>query len=199
MTPQEINFFNNIAPQWDSMEVRSLPDRINHILDLMEIHPGMDIADLGTGTGVLIPYLLERVGLDGSITAIDGSEGMLNIARDKYAELSDNISFLLSDFEESMPSKKFDKIILYCVYPHLQSPIATLKTLVDHHLNPDGSIYIAFPNDESFVNHIHGEKKSTADLLPTAPALSLFLFDNGFKAKVLEYSEDAYVIEIKRQ
>ncbi len=197
MTPEEINFFNNIAPTWDDMEVRSLPVRINHILDLMDIRPGVDIADLGTGTGVLIPYLLERVGSEGSVTAIDGSQGMLDIAKTKYAEPSVNLTFLLADFEERMPAEQYDKIILYCVYPHLQYPIDTLKTLRDYHLNTGGRIYIAFPNDESFVNHIHGEKKSTADLLPSAPALALHFFENDIKARVLEYSEDAYVVEIR--
>ncbi|MDE5773445.1 MAG: class I SAM-dependent methyltransferase [Muribaculaceae bacterium] len=196
MTRQEIDFFNKIAPEWDSMEVRSLPVRINHILDLMQIEPGMNVADLGTGTGVLIPYLLQRVGSHGRVTAVDGAPGMLEIARAKYGKSGDNLTFLLADFEENMPVDRYDRIILYCVYPHLRYPVETLRNLIDHHLRPGGYVYIAFPNDETFVNHIHGEKKSTADMLPSAPALALRLFDNGFNVRVVEYSEDAYIIRL---
>lgn len=196
MTQQEINFFNRIAPEWDSMEVRSLPTRINHILDLMQILPGMSIADLGTGTGVLLPYLSQRVGAHGRVTAVDGAPGMLAIARAKYEECGDNLTFLLTDFEENMPAGTYDCIILYCVYPHLQRPFDTLRNLIDRHLRPGGYLYIAFPNDETFVNHVHGDRKSTADMLPSAPALALQLFDNGFNVRVVEYSEDAYVIRL---
>ncbi|MDE5552029.1 MAG: class I SAM-dependent methyltransferase [Muribaculaceae bacterium] len=196
MTQEEIEFFNRIAPDWDGMECRSLPHRINHILDMMDIREGMKVADLGTGTGVLLPYLSGRVGPDGIITAIDGASGMLDIARKKYEKPGGNIRFLLNDFEEKMPSERFDIIILYCVYPHLQHKVQTLRTLKSDNLNKGGAVFIAFPNDESFVNHIHEDKKSTADLLPSAPALALELFDAGFSAKVLEYSEDAYLLRI---
>lgn len=196
MTEEEIEFFNNIAPSWDDMEIRSLPPRINHILDMMNIREGMSVADLGTGTGVLLPYLSRRVGADGSVTAIDGAPGMLEVARHKYGKTLDNLRLVLTDFEEKMPDGRYDIIILYCVYPHLQHKIETLHSLKSGHLNQGGAIYIAFPNDESFVNHVHEDKKSTADMLPSAPVLALQLFDAGFSVKVMEYSEDAYVLRI---
>lgn len=197
MRTEDLRFFNDIAPAWDGMEIRSVPARINHILDKIDICPGMSVADLGTGTGVLLPYLLERVGAEGRVVAVDASEGMLDIARGKSGDSHHNLRLELMDFEESELPGKYDRIILYCVYPHLQRPIETLRRLRDCSLRPGGTITLAFPNDESFVNHIHAEKESDAHNLPSAPALALRLFDEGFCAKVLEYSEDAYIISIR--
>ena len=50
MTSEELNFFDRIAPKWDSMEVKSTPEKVNEILNIAGIRAGMDILDLGTGT-----------------------------------------------------------------------------------------------------------------------------------------------------
>lgn len=198
MTQQEINFFNNIAPRWDSMEIRSVPERINHILDMIEIMEGMRVADLGTGTGVLTPYLSSRVGKGGSVLAVDGSEGMLALARRKFEKSLENVEFLLSDFEEEPLEGHFDRILLYCVYPHLQRPVETLSRFRDDNLTDDGRIVIAFPNGEQFVNSIHHHNGSEADILSSAPALALELFEEGFQSRVVEYSPDAYIVTIRK-
>lgn len=197
MKKEDLDFFNKIAPQWDSMEIRSTPERIRHILRSTGLKPNMYVADLGTGTGVLLPYLAEFIGNDRFITAIDASKTMLEIAIEKYHEDYPGISFVNRDFEEATIKGKFDRIFLYCVYPHLQYPIQTLRRILENNLHPDGEIIIAFPNDEKFVNSIHHDKGCDADLLPTAPELALRLFEAGFKAKVIEYTQEAYIITIK--
>lgn len=196
MRQEDISFFNTIAPQWDAMECRSVPSRIRHILSVAGIEDGMRVADLGTGTGVLIPYICERIGESGRLTAVDGVEAMLDIAREKYEDEYPDVEFRLCDFEESGLGERFDLIFLYCVYPHLQRPVETLRRLQRESLLPGGRIIIAFPNDEQFVNQVHSDKGSEADCLPSAPALALRLFDHGFRAKVLETTPDTYILQI---
>jgi len=98
MTKEEISFFDTIAPSWDGMERLSTPGKVNEILDIIGVEKGMDVLDLGTGTGVLLPFLSERIGSEGHILAVDISEGMLSQAYRKFGG-RDNIEFLLSDFE----------------------------------------------------------------------------------------------------
>ena len=195
MTDSEIEFFDMLAPEWDNNEVRSTPQRINHILDLISIDRGMDILDLGTGTGVLMPYLSQRVGVDGKILGVDLSDGMLEIAKRKYGSLN-NVEFLKIDFEEQIIPGNYDIALLYSVYPHLHYPKDTIDWLFKMNIKPGGKIIIAFPSDEKFINEIHHSRGADSDCLPEASELSKTISGWGYEAKVVEDSEDAYVISV---
>lgn len=197
MDQSEIDFFDNLAPTWDENEVRSTPERIRSILSKLPLEEGMRILDLGTGTGVLVPYLSETVGPEGHITAIDLSEGMLTLAREKYGRLK-NVGFLRIDFEEELIPGIYDMAILYSVYPHLHSPKDTLEWLIKINLKPEGAIVIAFPSDEKFINNIHHDRKSESDHLPPARILSDRIRKWGFNTQVVAEDSDEYIIVIKK-
>lgn len=197
MTQSEIDFFDRLAPEWDANEVKSTPSRIKSILNKINIEKGMTVADMGTGTGVLLPYLSEMVGSEGHITAIDLSEGMLNIAKRKYGKIK-NIDFLRLDFEEEEIPGLYDVVMMYCVYPHLHAPAATLEWLFKMNIKPDGFIVIAFPSDEKFINNIHHERKSESDHLPSAPALAEMINGWGWQAYVISYTPDEYIIKVRK-
>lgn len=186
-------FFDLIAPTWDSMEVNSTPDKIRAILDLLPVGPGMDILDLGTGTGVLVPYLNERVGIEGTVTGVDFSDGMLSRAVEKYGDFP-NVTFVRWDFESAPVQGMYDVVMLYSVYPHLHSPEKTLKALLAHNVKPGGCIVVAFPTDEKFINGIHRHRGSESDMLPPADVLAERFRSWGLHARVLAQSEEAYVV-----
>lgn len=196
MNQAEIDFFDSIAPTWDENEIRSTPERVRSILSKINIRKGMDILDLGTGTGVLVPYLSEMTGENGHITAIDLSEGMLNLARKKYGSLR-NVEFLNLDFEEEQIPGKYDIALLYCVYPHLHAPAETLEWLFKMNMKKDGRIVIAFPSDEKFINDIHHERKAEHDHLPPANTLAEMINHWGLKADVIAATSDEYIITIR--
>lgn len=195
MTNEEVQFFDNIAPQWDGMEVRSTPDRVRWLLSIMPIYEGDRVLDLGTGTGVLVPYLHEIVGAGGSVTAVDFSEGMLAIARKKFAALP-GVEFRRSDFEAEPLEGVYDVVMMYCVFPHLHQPFDTIRRLLRDNVADDGCVVIAFPSDESFINHIHGERDVESDTLPAAPVLADRLAAAGFNARCLVATPDAYIVAI---
>lgn len=189
-------FFDKIAPTWDENEVLSTSEKVNGILDLMDIKMGQRILDLGTGTGVLLPFLTERIGKKGQITAVDFSSGMLDIAKRKFQNLSPAPLFLNLDFENETIPGEYDRIILYCVYPHLHEPIETLKWLKNVNLKPGGKIFIAFPCGPDFINNIHKEKKSESHKLPSASSLKTIICESGLKAEVKGDDDNTFLIEI---
>lgn len=195
MTTEEILFFDRLSETWDDNEVLSTPDKILEILSELDIRKGMEILDLGTGTGVLVPYLSSMVGDNGKVTALDISEGMLGQARKKYGNVA-NVTFILQDFEKEDVSGKYDLVLLYCVFPHLHFPEQTLKRLALTNLKEKGRIIIAFPTDENFINNIHKERKAESELLPSAPRLSSQLRRGGFESSVIRYDEKHYLVEI---
>lgn len=196
MTQSEIDFFDNLAPTWDANEIRSTPERVRTILGKLPISKGMTVLDLGTGTGVLVPYLSEIVGPAGHVTAIDLSEGMLSIAKQKYGELK-NVEFLKIDFEEEQIPGLYDVVMLYSVYPHLHAPADTMEWLFKMNVKPGGVIIIAFPSDEKFINNIHHERQSESDHLPSAHILADMINSWGFCASVVSATEDEYIIEVR--
>lgn len=121
---------------------------------------------------------------------------MLSRARAKYSSLTPPPRFLRSDFEEIPVEGRYDRIMLYCVYPHLRNPYATLRRLAADNLKPGGAIHIAFPCDESFINSIHKDKESDADRLPSASELTLRLTVAGLPASAVEESPHAYIVRI---
>lgn len=195
MTTEEILFFDRLSDIWDDNEVLSTPDKISEILSQLDIRKGMEILDLGTGTGVLVPYLSSMVGDTGKVTALDISEGMLNRAKKKNMHLA-NAVFILKDFEKEELTGKYDLILLYCVFPHMHNPEQTLRRLVLNNLKEKGRIIIAFPSDENFINNIHKERKAESDMLPSAPRLSFILQEWGFESSVIRYDEGHYMVEI---
>ena len=193
----ERDFFDRLAPQWDANETNSTPERVEEILALMDIRPSMSVLDLGTGTGVLLPAIAKLVGPEGKICAVDYSEGMLNLARKKFSNLLPRPHFLNLDFETETIPGEYDRIILYCVYPHLNSPVETLKWLRKVNLRPEGEIFIAFPTDEKFINNIHRERHSESDILPDAETLAAFLSNAGLDAVSISPEAKTYIIRIK--
>ncbi len=197
MKQQEISFFDSIAPEWDEHEVLSLPPRVNRILDLINIGKGMDVLDLGTGTGVLIPYLLERTGSEGKVLGVDISEGMLSIAHRKCDRLADYPLLLKRDFESEDIPGKYDVILLYSVYPHIDNPAKTLRRIIVNNLREGGSLFIAFPTNENFINNVHGKVKARSSCLPPADVLAERLCLQGFDSRLVEATDESYIVEIK--
>lgn len=197
MNQAEIDFFDSLAPQWDANEVKSTPERISSILSKLHLTSGMSVLDLGTGTGVLVPYLSDLVGPDGHITAIDLSEGMLSRAIEKYGNL-ENVEFLKLDFEEEQIPGEYDMVMLYCVYPHLHTPDQTMEWLFKMNIKPGGRIIIAFPSDEKFINAIHHERASDSDHLLPAPELAAIIDGWSFRAEVLASTSEEYIVSVSR-
>jgi len=103
--------------------------------------PNSNILDLGCGDGIVIYELLK---IDNSIeaTLIDGSEDMLNKAKDRMKEFG-NLHFIRASFQEiinkNITLQRYDFIVSSLAIHHLtmEEKTALFKTIYSH-LNVDG-------------------------------------------------------------
>lgn len=160
----QVEFLNSIAEKWDST-INVDEKRINKLLSQISIKNGDSVLDVGTGTGVLIPFYKE-INKDGEITGVDMSEGMINVAKRKFGELY-NVKFEILDVENDSIEKKFDKIVLYSMFPHLNNRVEAVKKLVNNNLKENGKLLIAHSDSREFLNNLHSnaDERVSEDIL----------------------------------
>ena len=187
------DFFNSMADTWD-VRCRHDHDRINEILDLLPLRKGDAVLDVGAGTGVLIPFLLERIGDRGTITAIDMAEKMIRIAERKFKHK--NVLFVADDVlgaELQLP--RFDVILCYSVFPHFDDKKAAVEKL-SRRLNPGGILAICHSEGRDDINSLH-KKISPAvahDHLPPAEEIAEHLAAAGCEIVTLLDTERLFVV-----
>lgn len=162
------------------MELEDIRARLDRVVRESGIAPGMDILDVGTGTGAIIPSLLQAMGGTGSIRAIDISPGMLRVARSKG--FPDCVKFELADIEcFECPDASYDSVVCNAVFPHFTNkPLALAR--IRRMLRPGGLVVISHPTGRAAVNKVHSECDSvvTEDRVPTPEAMAQVLSKAGF-------------------
>jgi len=190
----QVDFFNSIAEKWDST-IKVDEKRINKLLSQISITNGDSILDVGTGTGVLIPFY-NAINKDGKVTGVDISQGMLNIAKRKFTQLN-NVKFKILDVENEFIEEKFDKIVLYSMFPHLNNKVETIKKLVNNNLKENGKLLIAHSDSREFLNNLHintDERVSEDVLIDVNTQKEIFESANLKVTKAYEDDEIYYLV-----
>ncbi|HHX73535.1 MAG TPA: class I SAM-dependent methyltransferase [Firmicutes bacterium] len=147
------DYFNAMAEQWDSMVAHDA-EKITAILALVKIPAGSRILDVGTGTGVMIPYLCGCAGPESEITAVDEAEKMIAVAKKKYS-CCPNVRFIAGDvLKIPLPAAYFDCIMCYSMFPHFKDKQAAVKKLSTY-LKKGGSFVIAHSQSREAINNLH--------------------------------------------
>lgn len=159
MEKQEIiNFFNQCAARWDENMIRN-DSVINTILDNAAVTEDKDILDVACGTGVLFPDYLERK--VGSVTGIDISRNMVEIAKSKFNQ--ENIKIICGDVENMESSKLFDCIVVYNAFPHFPNPDALIKKL-SAMVKSGGTVTVAHGMSRKMIDRHHAGPASKISL-----------------------------------
>ncbi|MEN6372400.1 MAG: methyltransferase domain-containing protein [Armatimonadota bacterium] len=176
----QAEYFDSYADRWDSMELDDIRIRLDSVVRMAGVKPGMDILDVGTGTGVIIPCLLKAMNGIGSIKAIDISQGMLRVAHSKG--FPGCVEFQLADIEKfSCPDHSYDRVMCNAVFPHFSNKIKVLYRILQM-LKPGGMVIISHPTGREAVNKVHSEAGAvvTEDRVPDAGTMQSLLENAGY-------------------
>ena len=185
-------FFNSLAYKWDDM-CHHDDKKIRDILELADIKKDSKILDIGTGTGILISYLLEKS--PSKLVGVDMAENMIEVAKEKYK--GKNVEFVVSDIME-FNDHGYDYIVIYSAYPHFKDKEKLFEHL-SKLLNKDGKVIIAHSQSRDEINHVHSTSDAVKEdvLLPVdenCKIINKYLESN----KTVDNEEIYYIEAIKR-
>jgi ubiquinone/menaquinone biosynthesis C-methylase UbiE len=177
-----IAYFNEAASTWDEKYgTPELASFLDELVPKFGLEPGENVLDAGTGTGVLIPYLVEAVGPSGSIMAIDYAEQMVDICKSKYSNL-ENVKIDLQDVEKlTLPPDTFDAATCFGLFPHIENKEKAL-TQINRVLKNGGKLIIAhaLSSAEIKAHHKNTSLAVSQDMLPEEEDMMRLLNHAGF-------------------
>ena len=186
---KDIEFFNSCADNWDNIR-QTNPAILEKLMNLANIPADAMVLDVGSGTGVLIPYLHAKVGACGKITAVDFSENMLAKAQEKFSNLN-NLNFLVGDILEMyLPQNFYDVVICLNFFPHLHTRKEEFLRKMNCTLKNGGSLIVMHDISRETVNNIHRESEVVAEhRLPEAKVVGEMFQACGYQ-NIHAYEDD---------
>jgi len=133
-------FFDEQAESWDALRAQLL-DQAAGLWALVPLIPrGLRVADIGTGTGGMLPLLSEFAD---SVVAVDISREMLRRARLRAKSIGlDNVEFVKADLHDlPLDDASVDAAFATLVLHHAPDPGAAIRE-VARILRPGGSLVV---------------------------------------------------------
>jgi len=192
-------YFNSIASKWDSWEdMESLKVQFDNGLKQFGLCPDEHVLDVGCGTGNLTAAILRHLSQAGRITAIDISNGMIEIAQTKLKDL--RVRWICDSVEHMDTFESvFDRVICYSVWPHLidSGMVARLFRVM---LKDNGKLHVWHLKSREAINKIHAEASEVISnhLLAPASQTAALLEKSGFIIEETLDDDSGYLVSARK-
>jgi ubiquinone/menaquinone biosynthesis C-methylase UbiE len=175
-------FFDEKAQGWDGRFHQDDKEQLRQLVERFDLKPGNLVLDVGTGNGVLLPYLLEKVGPNGRVVALDFSWNM--VAEAARIRMNGDVS-LLNASAEAIPLKDnaFDCVACLATFPHVCRKMEALKEMGRVLKEGAGKVYIAhlMGKKELAEHHRSAGEAVIHDILPSDSEMRGMMQEAGFR------------------
>jgi len=175
------SYFDKLAPDWDKIYHQDSLLLVEDLIKRFKIKKGSMVLDVGSGTGVLLPYLLKNVGEKGEVFALDFSLAMLKKAKSKKG--NKKVNFINADVEV-LPFTKdlFDYIICFACFPHILHKGKVLLEM-SRVLKRGGKLFVAHLLSSEEVKNHHRQfgDEVAKDILPQEKTMKSWMAKSGLK------------------
>jgi len=196
---QRRGFFDHHAPGWDNGDHKKKQERLRKIFSDFLPTIQTPVLDLGSGTGILIPMLLDREVRNQKIIELDLSFRMLVQAASKMKE-NGKITYLNGDVHYlPFPDQCIATVICFEAFPHFRNQPHALQEL-HRVLVTGGNLIILHLMGHERLNayHDHVGDAILHDHLPPLSELVRMLRQNNFHILRSLENEDLYLIEVRK-
>ena len=192
-------FFEDRAVKWDII-CKHDEAKLEEIFKVLSLKKGYHVLDVGTGTGILIPHIVKRIGSEGAIVALDYAENMIKKAKEKFPKKEyPNVSFVVENFFTVTSNYPFDSIICYSCFPHLEDKKLFFQKSFDL-LKWDGTLLIAHSSSRAEINEMHARKHEAVrdDFLDSLEEIKALGEQYGFVVLAQKNDEKIFYILMKK-
>ncbi len=116
------------------------------LMSLLDFHDGMQVLDLGCGTGCLATSLAKQVGQNGQVIAVDPDKARISLAIKKYKPI-DNLTFQEGS-GETITGQGYDLVFSNYVFHWIQDKKTVLQNVYCS-LKPSGKFAVCFETNLS--------------------------------------------------
>ncbi|MDR3541021.1 MAG: methyltransferase domain-containing protein [Desulfosporosinus sp.] len=187
-------YFDEKAAKWDTLIEDEVILRLKNMVVELALSQGSKVLDLGTGTGVLIPMLIEAVGLSGTVVAIDFAPQMLAEARKKYQW--PNLEFLEGDAEDiPLADQAVDEVVCNSAFPHFDDLRQAAKEM-SRVLKRGGRVSVLHPHSRDYINDLHASLGGAVRncMIPEADVMHAIFSEAGFENISIEDVPQRYLL-----
>jgi SAM-dependent methyltransferase len=104
--------------------------QINRVMDILEIGPGKNVADIGAGSGWFTVRAAKRVGESGKVYAVDINPEAIKFINERVKkENLTNVTAILSPADSAPLPGKVDVVFILKTYHEIAEPITLLRNL----------------------------------------------------------------------
>ena len=190
-------FFNISSSHWDETVRNNDPVKLKAMIRRLSFRKGAHVLDVGTGTGVFVPFIQSRMNGSGRITCVDFSFRMLEIAEKKNG--NGRVGYVCAEIETlGLAEEMFDAAVCYSTFPHFHDKPLALEN-IHSLLKKGGKIFICHTASRETINSIHGGIPDFADhLLPKNTEMHTLLTEAGLEEVKITNSAEYYLAEARK-
>ncbi|MCP3942289.1 MAG: class I SAM-dependent methyltransferase [Desulfobacteraceae bacterium] len=188
----QADYFDQARHFFDPPYPEGVPERLEQIVAAAAINPREIVADIGTGTGVLVPLI--QACLPGTIYANDLSESMLASVRKRYP----GVKTIKGGIRKvGLPDSSVDVFLVNACYPNLVDKHTTFLNL-QRMIRRGGRVVISHPMGKAFIKFLKKEMPFPIDDFPDSKLVAQKLFYSyGFGVKAFVDETLLYILVLE--
>jgi ubiquinone/menaquinone biosynthesis C-methylase UbiE len=117
---------------WLERPERTTEEAPDKLVELLQLKPGDNVADIGAGTGYMTWRMAKRVQPGGKIYAVDIQPEMIDVLKEQMKErsITNVVPVLGTITDPKLPANSIDLAIMVDVYHEFSEPVEMMKNIM---------------------------------------------------------------------